>query len=230
MYSKKRPSKRGLWSHCPPKWVGRTTRIAICNTFSRNPWINSLDSEPQFLWHGVVNPKGCGGGLNCPYVFEISWYFSEGHPRVTFLSFYITIVIFVSAWLTWLISQQPKTDIQVSPYFLTFFFLIENAFGTRRVRSISRHADNKCKTLTFLGWKINAFCTQSHNGIKVFLSEGNYQTNWAGICCGPCNPSKWEDDTWGWLEVRRSAMLQCPYWACQQYTLGRIAHICFKWF
>ena len=37
-----------------------------------------------------------------------------------------------------------------------------------------------------------------------------------------CNPSKWEADIWGWLEVRRSAMLhfnerQRPHWACQQY-------------
>jgi hypothetical protein len=44
----------------------------------------------------------------------------------------------------------------------------------------------------------------------------------AGVCCGPCNPSKWEADIWGWLEVRRSAMLiytvnQRPHWAYQQY-------------
>ena len=54
-YSEKRPSKRGLWSHCPPKWGGRTTRIAICNTFQETlEYINSLASEPQFLGHGVV--------------------------------------------------------------------------------------------------------------------------------------------------------------------------------
>ena len=46
--------------------------------------------------------------------------------------------------------------------------------------------------------------------------------HFAGICCGPCNPSKWEADIWGWLEVRRSAMLhytvnQRLHWACQQY-------------
>ena len=44
----------------------------------------------------------------------------------------------------------------------------------------------------------------------------------AGVCCGPCNPSKWEADFWGWLEVRRSARLhytvnQRPHWACRQY-------------
>ena len=44
----------------------------------------------------------------------------------------------------------------------------------------------------------------------------------AGVCCGPCNPSKCEADIWGWLEVRRSAMLhytvnQRPHWACRQY-------------
>ena len=47
-----------------------------------------------------------------------------------------------------------------------------------------------------------------------------------GLKLGPfartCNPSKWEADIWGWLEVRRSAMLhytvsQRPHWACQQY-------------
>jgi hypothetical protein len=37
-----------------------------------------------------------------------------------------------------------------------------------------------------------------------------------------CNPSKWEADIWGWLEVRRSALLhylvkQRLHWACQQY-------------
>ena len=46
--------------------------------------------------------------------------------------------------------------------------------------------------------------------------------NLAGVCCGPCNLSKWEAAIWGWLVVRRSAMLhytvnQCPHWACQQY-------------
>ena len=43
-----------------------------------------------------------------------------------------------------------------------------------------------------------------------------------GVCCGPCNPSIWEADIWGWLEVRRSAMLHYTvnhhvHWACQQY-------------
>ena len=44
----------------------------------------------------------------------------------------------------------------------------------------------------------------------------------AGVCCRPCNPSKWEADIWGWPEVRRSAMIhfnkhQRPHWACRQY-------------
>ena len=30
----------------------------------------------------------------------------------------------------------------------------------------------------------------------------------AGVFCGPSNPSKWEAEIWGWLEVRRSATLQ----------------------
>ena len=37
-----------------------------------------------------------------------------------------------------------------------------------------------------------------------------------------CNPTKWEADIWGWLEIRRSAMLhytvnQRLHWACRQY-------------
>jgi hypothetical protein len=52
---------------------------------------------------------------------------------------------------------------------------------------------------------------------KFALSECS-----AGVCCGPCNPSKWEADIWGWLEVRRSAILhytvnQRLHWACWQY-------------
>ena len=44
----------------------------------------------------------------------------------------------------------------------------------------------------------------------------------AGVCCGPCNPSKWEAEFWGWLEVWRPALLcstvnQHPHWACWQY-------------
>ena len=44
----------------------------------------------------------------------------------------------------------------------------------------------------------------------------------ARVCCGPCNPSKWEADIWGWLDVRMSAMLhfnkrQHPHWACRVY-------------
>ena len=35
----------------------------------------------------------------------------------------------------------------------------------------------------------------------------SYHCTRAGVCCGPCNPSKWEADIWGWLKVRRSAML-----------------------
>ena len=44
----------------------------------------------------------------------------------------------------------------------------------------------------------------------------------AGVCCGSCNPSKWEADIWRWLEVRKFAILhytvnQRLHWACQQY-------------
>ena len=44
----------------------------------------------------------------------------------------------------------------------------------------------------------------------------------AGVCCGPCNPSKWEAEFWGWLEVWRPALLcftvnQRLHWACWQY-------------
>ena len=45
----------------------------------------------------------------------------------------------------------------------------------------------------------------------------------AGVCCEPCNPSKWEADIWGWLEARRSAIPhytvnQRPHWAYWQYS------------
>ena len=44
----------------------------------------------------------------------------------------------------------------------------------------------------------------------------------AGVYCRPCNPSKWEVDIWGWLEVRRSTVIhytinQWPHWTCQKY-------------
>ena len=43
----------------------------------------------------------------------------------------------------------------------------------------------------------------------------------AGVCGGPCNPSKREAELWGWLEVWRPALLcftvnQHPHWACWQ--------------
>ena len=59
--------------------------------------------------------------------------------------------------------------------------------------------------------------------IYVWFSQTVVQSRpKAGVCCGPCNPSKWEADIWGWLEVRRSAILhstvnQPPHWACRQY-------------
>ena len=50
-----------------------------------------------------------------------------------------------------------------------------------------------------------------------------YNVSWGllQVYYRPCNPCKWEADIWGWLEVRRSAMLyykvnQCPHWACQK--------------
>ena len=50
----------------------------------------------------------------------------------------------------------------------------------------------------------------------------HYLHFWAGVCCGPCNPSKWEAEFWGWLDVWRPALLcftvnQHPHWACWQY-------------
>ena len=32
----------------------------------------------------------------------------------------------------------------------------------------------------------------------------------AGVCCGPCNPSKWEADIWGWLEVCHASLHSEP--------------------
>ena len=39
------------------------------------------------------------------------------------------------------------------------------------------------------------------------FSFGDSFCHKAGVCCGLCSPSKWEGDIWGWLEVRRSAIL-----------------------
>ena len=63
--------------------------------------------------------------------------------------------------------------------------------------------------LSYVLWREISFCIITHS----FL---------VGVCCGPCNPSKWEADIWGWLEVRRSALLyytvnQRQHWACWQY-------------
>ena len=57
--------------------------------------------------------------------------------------------------------------------------------------------------------KINISCT--------FTLEYMYLR---GVHC--CNPSKWEAEFWGWLEVWRPALLcftvnQRPHWACWQY-------------
>ena len=58
---------------------------------------------------------------------------------------------------------------------------------------------------------------------QLYIELGpNHNLVVAGVCCGPCNPSKWEADIWGWLEVKRSAMLhfnerQPPHWACWEY-------------
>ena len=44
----------------------------------------------------------------------------------------------------------------------------------------------------------------------------------AVVCCRSCDSRKWLADSWGWLDVRRSAMLhytvnQHHHWACWQY-------------
>ena len=62
---------------------------------------------------------------------------------------------------------------------------------------------------------------------KIEWTSKNFQKPSNMTELGPfartCNPSKWEADIWGWLEVRRSAMLhfnkrQRPHWACRQYS------------
>ena len=77
-------------------------------------------------------------------------------------------------------------------------------------------------------WFIFFYCFMSIV-TKVLLMEFNLQ--WCakvttktklGPFARTCNPSKWEADIWGWLEVRRSARLhytvnQRPHWACRQY-------------
>ena len=61
-----------------------------------------------------------------------------------------------------------------------------------------------------------------HSQPFFFQVKLDYILTQLGVSCGPCNPSKWEADIWGWLEVRRSAILyytvnQRPHWACWQY-------------
>ena len=63
-------------------------------------------------------------------------------------------------------------------------------------------------------WKKNFFW--------IFLQSTHQVDMKLGPFARTCNPSKWEADIWGWLEVRRSAMLhfnerQRPHWACRQY-------------
>ena len=53
--------------------------------------------------------------------------------------------------------------------------------------------------LSYVLWRDISFCIITHS----FL---------AGVCWGPCNPSKWEADIWGWLEVRRSAIYFTSQW------------------
>ena len=69
-------------------------------------------------------------------------------------------------------------------------------------------------TLLKLGW--NHVCRR----IVILKQQTNSEE--LGPFAQTCNPSKWEADIWGWLEVRRSAMLhfnerQRPHWACRQY-------------
>ena len=74
------------------------------------------------------------------------------------------------------------------------------------------------KDLGFLAW----FNISVHIGEIRWLFSCLIINSDSQVCCGPCNPSKWEADIWGWLEVRRSAILhytvnQRPHWACRQY-------------
>ena len=82
----------------------------------------------------------------------------------------------------------------------------------------------KCHQISICAWKtVHNVCfikirsKHSSNTLLCLLR----------VCCGPCNPSKWKVDIWGWLEVRRSAMLhfnkrQRPHWACRQYGHTKI--------
>ena len=89
---------------------------------------------------------------------------------------------------------------------------------------------NDCQNLSL--WKmIIRMAKMARNGCKRTFTQEHlfvyrlYQVLYIyelGPFAWTCNPSKWEADIWGWLEVRRSAMLhfnksQRPHWACQQY-------------
>ena len=57
---------------------------------------------------------------------------------------------------------------------------------------------------------------------ESFLNFSGYISQKLGVCCRPCNPSKWGAEFWGWLEVWRPALLcftvnRCLHWPCWQY-------------
>ena len=68
--------------------------------------------------------------------------------------------------------------------------------------------------------------TSAYGWVHILIEKIPISLSDFAIKLGPiaqtCNPSKWEADIWGWLEVRRSAMIhfnvhQRPHWACRQY-------------
>ena len=97
----------------------------------------------------------------------------------------------------------------VSPWMYTGFLQIRLLSHKIHVKT------NLTSWMLHLFWLSSNCCTFDFKG-------GPLVGSFVGVCCGLCNPSKWEADIWGWVEVRRSAILhytvnQHLHWACRQY-------------
>ena len=77
-------------------------------------------------------------------------------------------------------------------------------------------------TLFFKQFYSSKHCTGSPLLLQFFETLEKKPSKQLGPFSRTCNPSKWEADIWGWLEIRRSTRLhytvnQHLYWPCWQY-------------
>jgi hypothetical protein len=103
------------------------------------------------------------------------------------------------------------------------FAIINHFLFNCNVSKMAAHSERKTQTANFRAvqnfaksnWQETA---QLHTFAHSVTSTSLFFFSWVRLR----GPSKWEADIWGWLEVRRCAMLhfnerQRPYWACRQY-------------